>query len=102
MFRGHSGEAPSIRKHVAPTPRHKASSSFPSFPLEVHAANPLGASNPTPPLGASNHTPPSVSPQSLQPSSPRTHETFSSHDVQNVSDVQSTSDKPVLKIDGYR
>ena len=65
-------------------------SSTPS--LEAHGIAPLEALDPSPP---------DISPQSIQGSNPRTHETFASEDDQNVSDVQSTCEKPILTLDEY-
>jgi len=71
-------------------------------PMRLNVSTPPLGAHATTPLEALDATPPSTLPQSLQGSNPRSQETFASEDDQNVSDVQSTSDKPVLTIDGYK
>jgi len=94
--RGHFDEASSVRPYVGPI-THVGSTP----PLALNASTPFLEAHGNAPLDALDRSPPSISPQSIQGSNPRTHETFTSEDDQNVSDVQSTSEKPVLTIDGY-
>lgn len=125
-LRGDSGESRSVGPPVGPTPRQGPTSTSGSLAAHIHctpSVGPcfgctpsLGACNTTPPLGTHATIPPLrpsnptnskdggqplVSPQSLQASNPRTQETIASHEDQNASDVQSTSQKPVLTLDGY-
>jgi len=94
--RGHFCEALSVIPHVGPI-THVGSTP----PVTLNASTPSLEAYGNAPLDALDCSPPGISPHSIQGSNPRIHETFTFEDDQNVSDVQSTSEKPILTIDGY-